>query len=310
MFLVSCQQYRVAAPIPTSPDLCDAGAMDAPDAPPEDAVAALVARWPAPNVCVAAVGPAGIRWSVGDVDRRFALASVTKPLVATAVLLAVEEGSIGLDDAGGPPGSTVRHLLAHASGLAADDASVLAPPGRRRIYSNRGFEVLGARLEAATGFSPADYLAEGVFGPLGMTDSSLDGSPASGASSTVADLGRWAVEMLRPGRLLDRSTVHAATTPQFPALAGVLPGFGRQDPNPWGLGVEIRGTKHPHWTGVSNSPATFGHFGQSGTFVWVDPVADLALIGLGDLAFGDWAVGLWPRIADAVLTAAGGPDGG
>ena len=58
---------------------------------------------------------------------------------------------------------------------------------------------------------------------------------------------------------------------QFPGLVGVLPGFGRMDPNDWGLGFELRDAKSPHWTGARNSPRTFGHFGGSGTFLWVDP---------------------------------------
>lgn len=261
----------------------------------------LVERWPADHVCVAAVGPDGLLSSTGDLTHRFDLASVTKPLVATAMLLAVEEGAFGLDDPCGPDGSTIRHLLAHASGVSPDDDTVLAPPGRRRIYSNRGFELLGEHLERTTGITVAEYLHDGVFGPLGMHDTTLDGSPASGATSTVADLARWVGEMLTPGRVLHRSTVEALATPQFPDLVGVLPGYGRQDPNPWGLGVEIRGHKAPHWTGTRNSTRTFGHFGQSGTFVWVDPVAGLGVVGLGDTDFGEWALTLWPALDDAVL---------
>jgi len=281
------------------PDLCNAAPMVRREGSNDDRP--LVERWPAPHVCVAAVGPDGILSSTGDLGHRFALASVTKPLVATAVLVAVEEGAIGLDDPAGPEGSTIRHLLAHASGLAAEDETVLAPPGRRRIYSNRGFEVLAEHLATSTGITVADYLTEGVLAPLGMADTTLDGSPASGATSTVRDLAQWVVEMLDPRRILHRTTIDEATTAQFPDLAGVLPGFGRQDPNPWGLGLELKGTKSPHWTGSRNSPATFGHFGQSGTFVWVDPVARLGLVGLGDRDFGDWAAALWPLLSDAVL---------
>src|SRR5699024_12359958 len=65
---------------------------------------------------------------------------------------------------------------------------------------------------------------------------------------------------------------------QFPELVGIMPGFGKQSPNPFGLGIEVRGTKSPHWTGAHNSPATFGHIGMRGTAFWVDPVADLALV--------------------------------
>ena len=70
-------------------------------------------------------------------------------------------------------------------------------------------------------------------------------------------------------------------TPQglaFPGLAGVLPGFGRFEPNDWGLGFELRDDKRPHWTGTGNSPRTFGHFGAAGTFLWVDPDAGLACV--------------------------------
>ena len=62
-----------------------------------------------------------------------------------------------------------------------------------------------------------------------------------------------------------------------------------QRPNDWGLGFEIRDGKSPHWTGETNSAATFGHFGQSGTFLWVDPALQVACVALTDRDFGDWA---------------------
>lgn len=262
---------------------------------------ALVATWPATEVAVAVVDATGIVAAVGDVSHRFALASVTKPLFATAILVAVEEHSLALDDPCGPPGSTIRHLLAHASGLAADERVPLAGVGRRRIYSNAGYELLAEALHDSTGISARDYLAEGVFEPLGMTTASLVGSPAHGATASVADLAAWVREFLAPAAILSAETVAAATTVQWGELGGVLPGYGTQEPNPWGLGVEIRGAKSPHWTGRRNSPATFGHFGRSGTFVWVDPVVGIGLVGLGDLDFGDWALDLWPAISDDVL---------
>ena len=122
----------------------------------------------------------------------------------------------------------------------------------------------------------------------------------SGATSTVADLTAFAVDLLRPVTV--SAQMHAeATSVQFPGLTGVLPGFGVQRPNDWGLGVEIRGAKSPHWTGSANSGRTFGHFGQSGTFLWVDPEADLALVVLTDRDFGEWAYSLWPALSDEVL---------
>ena len=78
------------------------------------------------------------------------------------------------------------------------------------------------------------------------------------------------------------------------------------EPNDWGLGLELRDGKHPHWTGAHNSPGTFGHFGRSGTFLWVDPERRLALGVLTDEPFGEWATAAWPALSDAVLAEADG----
>lgn len=263
----------------------------------------LVADWPAPTVAVGVTDATATRAARGPIGAAFPLASVTKLLVALACWVAIEEETLHLDQPAGPPGSTVRHLLAHASGLAPDEPRPVAPPGTRRIYSNAGFEVLGDTLHAAAGLTPAEYLQEAVLGPLGCAGATLQGSAAHGASACIEDLLRVGRELLTP-TLVDRSTLRQATSAQFPTLDGVLPGFGRQQPNPWGLGVEVRGAKHPHWTGTANSEATFGHFGRAGTFLWVDPVAGLATAVLTDLDFGPWATTAWPALSDAVLQAA------
>jgi CubicO group peptidase (beta-lactamase class C family) len=263
----------------------------------------VIADWPVPAAAAAVVGPTGILASRGDLTRAYRLASVTKPLVARAAQIAVEEGVVDLETPAGPQDATVRHLLAHASGLAMNSAEILAPPGARRVYSNYGFAVLAQTLEAHSGIEFGRYLTEAVFDPLGMTSSRLDdGASAAGfgAVSTVADLAAFAGDLLRPRTV--SAPMHAeATSVQFPGLTGVLPGFGVQRPNDWGLGFEIRDGKAPHWTGTTNSAATYGHFGQSGTFIWVDPVLDLALVVLTDRDFGDWAKALWPALSDEVL---------
>jgi CubicO group peptidase (beta-lactamase class C family) len=263
----------------------------------------VLTEWPVTNAAAAVVGPGGVLASHGDVDRRFALASVTKLLVARAAQVAVEEGAVDLDTPAGPPGSTVRHLLAHTSGLSMRSPDVVAEPGKRRIYSNEGFGVLAAALEEASEIPFDRYLGEAVFEPLGMGASALNGGAAAagfGGESSVADLSLFAAELLRP--VLVSAPMHAdAVEVQFPGLAGVLPGYGVQRPNDWGLGFELRDGKSPHWTGSRNSAATFGHFGQSGTFIWVDPAADLGLVVLTDRDFGDWAHPLWPAISDGVL---------
>jgi CubicO group peptidase (beta-lactamase class C family) len=229
----------------------------------------------------------------GELERAFWWASVTKLATAVAVLVAAEEGVVDLDEPAGPPGSTVRHLLAHASGLPPDGGVPIARPGTRRIYSNAGFELLAEHVAARAAMPFAGYF-RAVWG------FELRGSPGSGVEAPLAQLLTVARELLAPARLAPE-TLDEARTVQFPGLDGVLPGFGRLEPNDWGLGVELRDGKRPHWTGSRNSPATFGHFGRGGTFLWVDPEAELALACLCDLEFGDWAREAWPRLADAVL---------
>jgi len=136
------------------------------------------------------------------------------------------------------------------------------------------------------------------------TDVVLEGPAGSGVVGTLNDLIAVARELREPRRVA-AETMAEATSVQFPGLAGVVPGFGRQEPNDWGLGFELRDAKAPHWTGSRNSAGTFGHFGQTGTFLWVDPEADLALACLTDRPFGEWAREAWPRLSDAVLAQAG-----
>lgn len=259
-----------------------------------------IADWPVANAAAAVVTPDGVVHAHGHLDRPFWLASVTKPLFATAVLVAVEEESLALGAPAGPDGATIEHLLAHASGLGLDGGEI-ATPGRRRIYSNAGFNLLGKELAGACDLAAGTYLHEAVLAPLGMTATSLDGSPASGATSTVADLARWVGELLRP-TLLAPATVERARTVAFPGLDGLVPGYGKQSPNDWGLGFEIKGTKDPHWTAPDGDPATYGHFGRSGTFVWIDPHREIALVALTDREFEAWAKPLWPALSTSVLT--------
>lgn len=251
-----------------------------------------LAHWPVDHVAGALIGPGGVTETFGDTARAFALASVTKPLVASAVLVAVEEGAVELDSPAGPPGATVAHLLSHASGLAFDSREQIAPVASQRIYSSAGFEVLAETVEQATGIAFPDYLAAAVAEPLGMSTTTLDGPAGHGATSCVDDLARYAHDLLRP-RLVAPETARSARSVWFPELDGFVPGYGRHRPCDWGLGFEIRGHKSPHWTAPSSSPETFGHFGQSGTFLWVDPVAETACVVLTDRAFGAWAKPLW-----------------
>jgi CubicO group peptidase (beta-lactamase class C family) len=265
-------------------------------------VAALeqIDGWPAPTAGAALLRDGEVVDVRGARAEILRWASVTKLVTAVAALVAAEEGVVDLDEPAGPEGSTVRHLLAHASGLPFQPGMPAGRPGERRIYSNVGFETLADHIAERAEMPFADYLAAGVLQPLGMGAAELRGSPAADLHGTLDDLLLFAAELQRP-TLVAAETLAEATTVQFPGLAGVLPDFGRSDPNDWGLGFELRDAKSPHWTGQTNSPRTFGHFGGSGTFLWVDPDAGLALGVLSDLEFGDWAKEAWPRLSDAVL---------
>jgi CubicO group peptidase (beta-lactamase class C family) len=251
--------------------------------------------WPCEHAAVGVTG--AIEVTHGDTARRFPWASVTKLATAIAMLVAAEEGLVDLDEPAGPPGSTLRHLLAHASGLPFDRGAPIGRPGQRRIYSNYGFEVAAELVEDRAEMPFVEYFGA-TWAATGIT---LEGSAGSGAAGTILDLLELARELREPRRVAPE-TLAEATTVQFPGLAGVLPGFGRQEQNDWGLGFELRDSKAPHWTGAGNAPSTFGHFGRSGTFLWVDPEAGIALACLTDLAFGDWAADAWPRLSDAVLS--------
>lgn len=278
-----------------------------PDHSAADAVTDVLTRvddWPVDTVAVGVTSTRDLLATRGPVDRVFELASVTKPLTGLGVLLAAQFGDVHLDEPAGPDGSTVRHLLAHASGLGAGADDRRVAPGTRRVYSNAGYELLGDLVAERTGSSFAEHLEHEVCAPLGLTDTVLPGSPASGARSTVTDLLAVARALLAPG-LLDADGFDDLARPQWPDLDGIVPGYGRHRPCPWGLGVEIRGDKQPHWTGPHQPATVFGHFGQTGTFLWVDRTRDVAAVVLTDRAFGAWAKEAWGPFNDALSHATG-----
>ena len=266
----------------------------------------MVTSWPVEHVA-AAIVTADDTDTIGDTERIYRLASLTKPMTAWAVMIGAEEGVVALDTplrfASATEGVTLRHLHAHAAGFGFYCDSPITGPQRRRIYSNTGIERAADELAGAAGIAFEDYLREAVWEPLGMDSAVLRGSPAHGAQCSSNDASLFVREMLRP-QLLAPQTYRDVMSTQFPGLAGIVPDVGRFDPCPWGLGVEIRGDKSPHWTGRTNAPSTFGHFGGSGTMMWVDPSIDTGLVALTDRPFTEWrddALVLWPELSDAVV---------
>ena len=260
--------------------------------------------WDAGRAAAGVARAGGVVATHGPRDVELPWASVTKLLTGLAVLVALEEGTVDLDEPAGPPGATLRHLLAHASGLPLDGEEPIAEPGGRRIYSNTGIELAARLLEERAGMPFGEYFAHAVAKPLGL-GGQLAGSPAHAYRGPLDDLLALGRELLAP-TLVASETLTEATTVQFPGLAGVLPGLGRMEPNDWGLTFELRDAKSPHWTGSCNSQRTFGHFGASGTFLWADPDAGLACAVLTDREFGEWAKEAWPALSDAVLTTGNG----
>jgi CubicO group peptidase (beta-lactamase class C family) len=261
----------------------------------------IISEFPVPTASAAVLVRGTVVDTYGPTTHSFRLASLAKTVTAWAVLVAVEEGTVSLDD--DIDGATLRHLLSHAGGHGFDAGSPRIEPERKRIYSNPGIEIAAQHVADRSEMPFGDYLRLGILDPLGMSSTRLSGSPAHGMWSTVADMTRFLAEVIEP-KLISASMAAAAVRPHFPALGGIVPGVGRFDTCPWGLGFEVRGDKSPHWTGARNSAATFGHFGGAGTMMWVDPVFDLALVALSDRSFDEWAaeaLRLWPILSDAVI---------
>ena len=141
--------------------------------------------------------PTAACFGVATLDSRFAFASLTKPIVAAACLVAWEEGVLELDAPLSEhlseidEGLTLRDVLSHASGLPADDASArrvqvdpncswndvadayrkvrpVVQPRTQRIYSNAGYALAADALEQATGMDYPTYITESVLIPLEM----------------------------------------------------------------------------------------------------------------------------------------------
>lgn len=257
-----------------------------------------LAQFPFPTAVVLSVGNQVV-FRAGAVDTVFRWASVSKLLTALGVHLAADRHLLSLDQPTAIPGATVAHLLAHASGVDRESSQQLAPVGTRRIYSNYGYEELGRILAQATGMEAGQWLEQEVLIPLGMPNTEV-GNAAHGASGPATELILLAQELASP-TLLSAASHAAMTTPAWPGLPGVLPGYGRQADNLWGMGPEIRADKSPHWLSSAHSPRAYGHFGQSGSFLWCEPATGACAVFLGAHPFGPMHVELWPQLNSELL---------
>jgi CubicO group peptidase (beta-lactamase class C family) len=235
----------------------------------------------------------------GDVSAVRPWASVSKMAVAMAFGVEMDWGLHSYSEMVGPRGANFANLLSHSSGLGLEEGDPVVPVGTKRVYSNVGVDYAVAKIVGEN--PPAEWLDDRVFSPLGMTSCALRGRPAAGVSGSTEDMEKLAIAWLRPD-LLAASTRDRMIRPYLPELSGIVPGFGRFTPCPWGIGPEIRGQKS-HWMGEW-PPASFGHFGMSGSLMLVNVDEGIGVVATTTEDFGPWAVALWPAWTSAVRTAA------
>ena len=286
-------------------------------------------------------------------DIKYDVASLTKVVATTgAAMLLHQRGTLDVETpvgellpgfvVGRPPGTparrvTLRHLLAHSSGLpgyveffrTAHTPSELfrvclelpfeAQPGARAEYSDPGFILLGKALEvlmreqlhvwsrreifhrlemSGTGFAPYRYLAESI--PPTENDTTfrnriiqgevqdenaavLDGVAGhAGLFSNVPDLMRFVGEILRalhPRPDASSSGLFEATTVELFAERQKPEGSSRA------LGWDTPSENSS--SGRHFSARSIGHLGYSGCSLWIDLVADIAVVLLTNRTWPD-----------------------
>ena len=231
----------------------------------------------------------------GDLTARRPWASVSKLAVALAFGVEIDWGMHQPSESIGPRGATIANLLSHSSGLGLEESDPVVPIGTKRVYSNYGIDYAVKFIVGEN--EPAAWLDGRIFRPLGMESTHLEGRPAADVVGSTADLVKLAVAWLRPDGVA-KATRDRLITPYLPLLDGIVPGFGRFSPCPWGLGPEVQGEKH-HWMGDWPA-ASFGHFGQSGALMLLNADEQIGVVATSTEAFGPWAVALWPTWTSAM----------
>ena len=141
--------------------------------------------------------------------------------------------------------------------------------------------------------------------------------PAGSVIATARDVARFFQMMLDNGSVEDdpagtptrRQVIAPATarlmiTNHTAGLGGGIEGFMTWDDCAWGLGFDLRGNKHPHFSGEYTSPHTFGHTGVSGVFAWADPATELVCVMLANRTLFDaWNTSRWSRFSTAVVAS-------
>lgn len=270
-------------------------------------------------------------------DTVFDMASLTKPVAtATSVMVLVDREMVRLDDPAAQhvpefgqndkEAITIYQLLTHQGGLIADNPlrdytdgtqeafrrifglKTVTDPGKRFIYTDVGFIMLGMLVHHVSGQGLDQFAAKNIFEPLGMSDTSyLPGKSLrdraapterrndawmqgevhdprahelggvaghAGVFSTAQDMAVYAQMMLGNGtyngrRILSQKAVRTMTA-GYPVPNGLR-----------GLGWDVR-TGYSSNRGEGFSRHAFGHGGFTGTAMWIDPELDLAVIFLAN----------------------------
>lgn len=293
-------------------------------------------------------------------DTVFDLASLTKLFTAVAAVRTVEAGALDLDapaaryapglTAAAAHGITVRHLLTHTSGLRpelplydcagpAERAARLAAeepltaPGTRRTYSDLNLLLLQRVLEEVTGRTLDRLIAEGITGPLGMTDTRYN-PPASWLPRIAAT-----EDQRKPWGKLDRGMVHGTVHDENAYAMGGVAGHAGLFSTAWDLALFARalldggagvlapasvrlllggvpapdGSRRPlgfeadqaWFMGELAGRGAVGHTGFTGTSIVLDPVSDSFLVLLTNSVHPSrtWRDGSAPRAAAATRLA-------
>jgi CubicO group peptidase (beta-lactamase class C family) len=281
-------------------------------------------------------------------DNLFAIASMTKPITATAMLILQDEGKLSVDDpvskyipkfkearlADRPLAReiTIHDLMTHTAGLSPPagkgrfaeiplretaEQIAAAPlqfePGSKWKYSD-GITVCGAIIEAVSGKPYDEFLAERIFRPLKMNDTTFypdagprrriatmyhrttsgdleavmrrvppagggdlpTPNPSGGLYSTAADMAKFYQMILDSGKSDGKQIVSRAAVEQMTHVqtGDLVTGF--TPGNGWGLGWCI--VRQPQGITKMLSPGTFGHGGAFGTQGWIDPKRQLIFV--------------------------------
>lgn len=280
--------------------------------------------------------------TVVDQNSLFLIASPTKPIVATAAMILVEEKQLRLEKSvhdflpsfrvGEKKNIQIQHLLTHTSGLPdmlpnnetlrkahaplsefmeqVGKVDLIAAPGTEVNYQSMGILTLAAIIEQIAGTSLPDFLDERIFQPLDMQNSALGlspdeqaarrnqmtlaqiderpgatewgwnsvywralGAPWGGLLSTVKDLGIFCRHLLEihggKSGIVSPHTLGAMTTNQLSRLPEIPASMVQA--KPWGLGWQLNWPTHPRGFGSGLASHVYGHWGATGTLVWMDP---------------------------------------